>query len=124
MNIIELSIDSIIPYENNPRDNGEAVEFVANCIRRFGFRNPIQVDENNVILCGHTRLLACLSLGMENVPCIRHEGLTEAEKEEQKSLRQDYLASIRANLKSQLDNISILNPDGTIVKPERKHKES
>ena len=52
------------------------------------------------------------------------EGLTEAEKEEQKSLRQDYLASIRANLKSQLDNISILNPDGTIVKPERKHKES
>ena len=80
MNIIELSIDSIIPYENNPRDNDEAVEFVANCIRRFGFRNPIQVDENNVILCGHTRLLACLSLGMENVPCIRHEGLTEAEK--------------------------------------------
>ena len=80
MNIIELPIDSIIPYENNPRDNDEAVEFVANCIRRFGFRNPIQVDENNVILCGHTRLLACLSLGMENVPCIRHEGLTEAEK--------------------------------------------
>ena len=80
MNIIELPIDSIIPYENNPRDNDEAVEFVANCIRRFGFRNPIQVDENNVILCGHTRLLACLSLGMENVPCIRHEGLTEDEK--------------------------------------------
>ena len=80
MNIIELTIDSIIPYENNPRDNEEAVEFVANCIRRFGFRNPIQVDENNIILCGHTRLLACLSLGMENVPCIRHEGLTEAEK--------------------------------------------
>ena len=80
MNIIELPIDSIIPYENNPRDNDEAVEFVANCIRRFGFRNPIQVDENNVILCGHTRLLACLSLGMETVPCIRHEGLTEAEK--------------------------------------------
>ena len=49
MNIIELPIDSIIPYENNPRDNDEAVEFVANCIRRFGFRNPIQVDENNVI---------------------------------------------------------------------------
>ena len=80
MNIIELPIDSIIPYENNPRDNDEAVELVANCIRSVGGRNPDHGDEHNVILCGHTRLLACLSLGMENVPCIRHEGLTEAEK--------------------------------------------
>lgn len=80
MKIEEIPVDCIIPYENNPRYNDEAVEFVANCIKRFGFRNPIQIDEGNVILCGHTRLLACLSLGMENVPCIRHEGLTEAEK--------------------------------------------
>ena len=80
MNVIEIPIGNIRPYDNNPRDNDGAVSFVAASIRRFGFRIPIQIDEDNVILCGHTRLLACLSLGMENVPCIRHEGLTEAEK--------------------------------------------
>lgn len=80
MKVIDIPIDQIVPYENNPRDNDEAVFFVANCIRRFGFRNPIQIDEDNVILCGHTRLLACREVGMDNVPCIRHEGLTEAEK--------------------------------------------
>ena len=52
------------------------------------------------------------------------EGLTEAEKEEQQSLRKEYIASIRNNLRSQLDSISIQNPDGTIVKAGSKKKES
>lgn len=80
MTVVSIPVGNIHPYENNPRDNDEAVPFVASCIKRFGFLNPIQVDENNVILCGHTRLKAALELGMENVPCIVHGGLTEAEK--------------------------------------------
>ena len=54
----------------------------------------------------------------------KSEGLTEAEKEEQQSLRKEYIASIRNNLRSQLDSISIQNPDGTIVKAGSKKKES
>ena len=52
------------------------------------------------------------------------EGLTEAEKKEQQALRQEYIASIRNNLRSQLDSISIQNPDGTIVKAGPKKKDS
>lgn len=49
------------------------------------------------------------------------EGLTQQEKEEQAKLRADYIASVRGNLKSQLDNVSIQNPDGTIVNLGEKH---
>ena len=80
MNVIEIPIGDIRPYDNNPRDNDGAVSFVAASIRRFGFRIPIQIDEDNVVLCGHTRLKAALELGMEKVPCIVCGGLTEAEK--------------------------------------------
>lgn len=77
MTIENISIDSLIPYENNPRHNDEAVEYVANSIREFGFKVPIVIDKNNVIVTGHTRLKAAKQLGLAEVPCIRADDLTE-----------------------------------------------
>jgi DNA modification methylase len=61
-------LDSIRPYENNPRHNGAAVEAVARSIQEFGFRQPIVVDEHGVIIVGHTRYKAALLLGLSEVP--------------------------------------------------------
>lgn len=72
-----LKPSEIVPYENNPRNNDEAVEYVANSIREFGFKVPIIIDANNVIVAGHTRLKASEMLGLEEVPCIRADDLTE-----------------------------------------------
>ena len=77
MEIIEKLVDEIIPYEKNPRKNEEAVQYVRNSIEQFGFRVPIIIDKDGVILAGHTRLLAAKELGLEKVPCIVAEGLTE-----------------------------------------------
>lgn len=77
MEIIDKKVTELVPYGNNPRNNAESVQFVANSIREFGFKNPIIIDKNNVIVAGHTRLLAAKSLGMETVPCIMADDLTE-----------------------------------------------
>ena len=55
MKIVHWSLDRIKPYENNPRVNDAAVDAVARSIEQFGFRQPIVVDEEGVIICGHTR---------------------------------------------------------------------
>jgi DNA modification methylase len=68
MKIAKREIDSIKPYEGNPRINDKAVEAVAASIREFGFRQPIVVDEDGVIVCGHTRYLAALELKLKTVP--------------------------------------------------------
>ena len=65
-----VAIDAITPYDKNPRLNDKAVPAVAKSIERFGFRNPILVDKDGVIVEGHTRRLAALSLGMQEVPVI------------------------------------------------------
>lgn len=66
---IELRpLKQIIPYENNPRNNDAAVDAVAASIREFGFRQPIVVDADGVIICGHTRYKAAQKLGLEKVP--------------------------------------------------------
>lgn len=77
MKTIEMDLDKIIPYENNPRRNEKAVEAVKNSIEEFGFKNPIIVDENNVIISGHTRRLAAIELGLETVPVVIASDLTE-----------------------------------------------
>ena len=77
MDIIEKSLEELIPYENNPRKNDEAVEYVANSIKEFGFKVPIIIDKNNVIVTGHTRYKASKELGLEKVPCIVADDLTE-----------------------------------------------
>jgi len=64
----QRKIDSITPYEGNPRINGKAVDAVAASIKEFGFRQPIVVDEAGVIICGHTRYRAALELELKTVP--------------------------------------------------------
>ena len=68
MKIVTKKIEEIIPYENNPRFNDEAVEYVANSIKEFGFKVPIVLDKNNEIVAGHTRYKASLKLGLKEIP--------------------------------------------------------
>lgn len=77
MQIIEKYTNELIPYANNPRNNDEAVDAVAKSIKEFGFKVPIIIDKNNVIVAGHTRLKAAGKLKMEKVPCILADDLTE-----------------------------------------------
>lgn len=76
MTIIDVKLTDLKPYEKNPRHNEEAVKGVANSIKQFGFKVPIIIDKNNVIVAGHTRYKAALELGMETVPCIIADDLT------------------------------------------------
>lgn len=75
--ITDMRISEIAPYDGNPRINDEAVEYVANSIREFGFKVPIIVDSNGVIVAGHTRYKAAIELGMDTVPCIVADDLTD-----------------------------------------------
>lgn len=77
MEIIEKRIDELIPYDRNPRNNEGAVDAVANSIREFGFKVPIVIDSQNVIIAGHTRLKAAKQLELDTVPCIIADDLTE-----------------------------------------------
>lgn len=77
MQIENIHISAIKAYEKNPRQNDNAVEYVANSIREFGFKSPIIVDRNNVIVCGHTRLRAAQEIGLKTVPCIKADDLTD-----------------------------------------------
>ena len=75
------NVDDIIPYEKNPRRNDDAVKFVANSIREFGFNDPIVINGEGVVLAGHTRLKAAKSLGMKQVPVyVRTDMTPEQEK--------------------------------------------
>lgn len=76
MNIVEKKIEDLVPYENNPRNNDDAVALVAESIKQFGFKVPIVIDSNNVIITGHTRLLAAKQLGLKTAPCIVADDLT------------------------------------------------
>ena len=76
MQITMMNIADIRPYERNPRHNEEAVDAVARSIKEFGFRNPVILDRDKVIVAGHTRVLAAKSLGMTEVPCVVAEDLT------------------------------------------------
>ena len=69
--------DKLIPYEKNARKNNNAVDAVAESIKRFGFLKPIIVDKDMVIISGHTRRLAAIKLGMETVPVQVAEDMTE-----------------------------------------------
>jgi site-specific DNA-methyltransferase (adenine-specific) len=78
MHVEMRPIGTIRPYENNPRQNDAGVDAVAASIREFGFRQPIVVDEDGVIIVGHTRYKAALKLGLEEVPVHVAVGLSPA----------------------------------------------
>ena len=77
---LRLPLTQIIPYENNPRINEEAVKDVVESVRQCGELDPIEVDENNVILSGHTRLKAYYKLGFDEADVVRFTGLDEEQK--------------------------------------------
>ena len=79
MTVINKNINEIIPYANNPRKNGAAVDKVAASVKEFGFKVPIIIDKENVVVAGHTRLLAAKKLGLETVPCVIADDLSPAQ---------------------------------------------
>lgn len=79
LEVIYKSLNEIIPYENNPRDNEGAVEKVKKSIEEFGFNVPILIDKNDIIVAGHTRYKASQELELGEVPCIYVEHLTPAQ---------------------------------------------
>lgn len=76
MQVQGMKIDEVKPYPNNPRNNDDGVEAVANSIREFGWQQPIVVDKDNVIIVGHTRYKAARKLGMKEVPVVVANNLT------------------------------------------------
>lgn len=70
MQVIDRPLADIRPYDNNPRENTDAVEKVAESIKQFGFQQPIVVDKAGVIIAGHTRYLAAQNLGLKEVPVV------------------------------------------------------
>lgn len=86
MKLETLKITDVFPYENNPRKNDGAVNAVAESIRQCSYIAPIVVDEEHVILAGHTRFKALNALGVEEVQCLVCEGLTEEQKKKYRYL--------------------------------------
>lgn len=72
-----LPINKLKPYPNNPRNNTDAIEAVANSIKEFGFKSPIILDKDNIIVCGHTRYEASKRLRLKEVPVIYADDLTD-----------------------------------------------
>lgn len=81
MEIVKIKIEDIIPYENNVKEHPkEQIEQIKKSIKEFGNNDPIAIDENNVIIEGHGRLMALEELGYEEAECIILNGLTEEQK--------------------------------------------
>ena len=77
MNIVEIPVNQLKPYEKNARFNENAIPKVAESIKQFGFKNPIIVDKNMVVIAGHSRLESAKLLNLKKVPCIIADDLTE-----------------------------------------------
>ena len=72
-----VDINSIKPYKKNPRKNDEAIPYVMESIKQFGFKNPVILDKDNVIVAGHTRIESAKRLGITEIPCIYADDLTD-----------------------------------------------
>jgi len=79
MKILDKKLSELIPYKGNPRVNDNAVLGVMESIQEYGFLVPMVIDENNVIITGHTRYKASTRLGLESVPCIVASDLTDSQ---------------------------------------------
>lgn len=79
--IVEVDVDDLIPYARNARTHSdEQIRQIAWSIRRFGFNSPVLIDGKNGIVAGHGRVLAAKAIGLDTVPCVRLDWLSEAEK--------------------------------------------
>ena len=86
MKLQKLKLADIEPYKNNPRKNDAAVNAVAESIRQCSYITPIIVDENHVIIAGHTRYKALVALEMDDAECLICDGLTEEQKKQYRFL--------------------------------------
>lgn len=86
MKLETLKLAEVFPYENNPRKNDDAVNAVAESIRQCTYITPIIVDDNHVILAGHSRYKALRALGYDEVPCLICDVLTEEQKKKYRYL--------------------------------------
>lgn len=77
LKIVYKKIEEVLPYENNPRNNDEAVDAVAESIHEFGFKIPIVLSSDGVVIAGHTRIKAAKKLGLTEVPCIIADDLND-----------------------------------------------
>ncbi len=77
MNILQLPLEEVHPYENNPRKNDNAVDAVAASIRQYGFLVPLVISADHEIITGHTRYKAAGRLGLPTVPCVIADELTD-----------------------------------------------
>ena len=114
MEIIKLKITEIKPYEKNPRKNDGAVDAVAESIKQCGYCAPIVIDEDNVILAGHTRLKALKKLKYKECECVRKVGMTEEQKRKYRLLdnKTNELAEWDIDLlKGELDGLDFLDFD-------------
>lgn len=102
MKIIEKPISELKPYDRNPRLNDDAVKYVANSIKEFGWKVPIVIDKNNVIVAGHTRYKAALELNIKDIPCVIADDLTE------KQIKAFRLADNKVSDYSIWDNVLLL----------------
>lgn len=75
--IVYIEVSKLKLNDKNPRKNDNAVDGVAKSIEKYGFKNPLIIDKNNVVFCGNTRLKASKKLGLKEVPCIVADDLTE-----------------------------------------------
>ena len=127
MNIVSVSVHDIKPYKKNAKLHPqEQVEHIANSIREFGWQQPIVLDKNKEIIIGHGRFEAAKSLGMEEVPCVYADNLTE---EQVKALR---LADNKTNespwekglLEDELQTILDINMEdfGFVFEEEKEQK--
>lgn len=108
MNIELKSVSDLIPYDKNPRNNSKAVKQVKASIEKFGFMVPLIIDRNNVVICGHTRLMALKELHMEKVHCVVADNLNV---EEVKAFR---LAENKVSRKAAW-NLSLLESELTAI---------
>lgn len=83
MKVQNIDIDKIIPYWNNARDNSKAIKPVEESIKKYGFQQPLVVDKNFEIICGHTRYFACMNLGYKTIPCV----VTDMDEEKARQYR-------------------------------------
>lgn len=84
--LIKVKVKDIIPYDNNPRKNEKAVGVVAQSIEQTGYNNPIIVDENMIILAGHTRQKALLKNGTEEIEVLQVLGMSDEDKKKYRLL--------------------------------------
>lgn len=114
MNIKDIRVNELKEYQHNPRRNDGAVNAVAESIKQFGFKVPIVVDRDNVIVAGHMRLKAAKKLGLKTVPCVIADDLT-AEQVKAFRLADNKTAELAEwdlpALEKELDELSKMNLD-------------